>query len=65
MADVNYLITLGIGTPSGIPHLLWVGLGAGDTVTGSPRQVFLLGSRDTAPQLVGRSHATVVVVGRA
>lgn len=39
-------------------------LGAGDTATATPRQVFLLGSRDTAPQLVGRSHATVVVVGR-
>jgi hypothetical protein len=44
MADINHLITLGIGTPADIPHFLLLGLsGAAPAVPEAPRTLGFYG----------------------
>lgn len=76
MADVNYVITLGIGTPGDIPHLILVGLSPTGVVAAAATSIVSLvgiyqatvtvfGTHHPTPAVIGRYMPTVPVVGHA
>ncbi len=64
MADVHQMITLGIGTPSDITHLVLTGLSIGEAVTPEPEIIEVTGRYRPIVSVTGRHRATVSVTGR-
>ncbi len=54
MADINHIITLGIGTPADIPHFVLVGLSV------NPNPIIIEAEADVTV-IVGEKAQTIVV----
>ena len=64
MANINHLITLGIGTPADIPHFLLVGLSTGAVVAANPSVLTLVGRYQPTLNALGTHVPTLNIVGR-
>jgi hypothetical protein len=63
MADINQVVTLGIGTPADIPHFLLLGLSLGAAPVGDPSVMDLSGAYQPTIAAAGRSQPTLYAVG--
>lgn len=62
MADINQIISLGIGTPADIPHFLLVGLSVNDVVAADVTVDVFCVVRETPTTCVVRETPSTVVV---
>lgn len=61
--DINQVITLGIGTPSDIPHFILVGLSPGSAPAADPTVLDLLGLYQPTLSASGRYQASISALG--
>jgi len=59
MADVNQIITMGIGTPADIRHFILVGLSTEQALS-NPQETTLLSPRSTSTTLLARAVSNTV-----
>ena len=64
MADINQVITLGIGTPGDIEHFILVGLNAGDAAPAADVTTILRVARGLAADSFQPTLNAVLVGGR-
>jgi hypothetical protein len=65
VADINAIVSLGLGSPADIPHFMLVGLSINDSVVVDPDvtvDVFCV-VRETPTTVVVRESSDTVVVG--
>lgn len=67
MADINQVITLGIGTPADISHFILVGLSTGTTppVTAQPGVIRVRGIYEPTIAVAGVYQPTIAIRGLA
>jgi hypothetical protein len=63
MADINQVITLGIGTPADIPHFLLLGLSLGAAPVGDPSMLDLAGAYQPTLTAVAVYQPTLNMLG--
>lgn len=64
MADIHQVITLGIGTPSDIPHVILFGLSPTGVVEFQPDTLTAVGRYPLTLTETGRYTLTLTAVGR-
>ena len=66
MADINQIITLGIGTPADLEHFILVGLNAtGSVAVVDPRAIVITVASETRTFTVQSEDRTIAVPARA